>query len=58
MKNSLRWISLLSAIPLLLFGAWYFIDPASFNKYIILTLVTIMGVSTVLATTITARNET
>lgn len=58
MKNILRWISLLSALPLLFYGVWYFIDPTAFNKYIILILVTITGVSTTLATALSVKHET
>lgn len=57
MKNALRWISLLSAIPLILLGIWYFIEPAAFNKSIILPLLVIMGVSTALTTILSAKTE-
>lgn len=55
MTNALRWISLLSAIPLILFGIWYFIEPAAFNRSIIFPLLVIVGVSTTLTTILSAK---
>lgn len=57
MINALRWLSLLSAIPLMLLGIWYFIEPAAFNRSIILPLLVVMGVSTTLLTILSVKKE-
>lgn len=57
MQNRLRWISLLSAIPLLFFSAWYFINPSEYKVYIVLPLLLIAGFSALSLGILSAKSK-
>lgn len=55
-KNPFSWLALVSAIILLAYAVWWFIDSSIFNKYIALLLTLTVGASN-LAMMITARRQ-
>lgn len=55
-KNPFSWLALVSAIVLLIYAAWWFINPSVFSKYIALLLTLTVGASS-LAMLRTARRQ-